>query len=65
MDPILIPTWITTILLSWQVNSGMQHNAKYTFIIDNDQSIVIMNTQTGDMQRCSKDFICEPFKKKE
>ena len=57
MDPILIPTWITTLLLSWQMNTGAHYNAKYSFVVDtNDSSIVVMNSQTGKMWRCSKEL---------
>lgn len=61
MDPILIPTWITTVLLSLQVHAGIQSNAKYSFVIDNnDSTIIVMNSQTGKMWRCNKDLLsCE------
>ena len=56
MDPILIPTWITTLLLSTQVHAGIQDNAKYQFQIDYDHSIIVMNSQTGKMWRCDRDI---------
>ena len=63
MDPILIPTWITTLLLSWQVNSGMQHNARYMFTPEEQGTILVMDTQDGSMSRCTKDYVCEQLKK--
>ena len=54
----IILTLITTTLLSYQVSVGQQHNAKYTFSVDADQSIIVMNTQTGAMHRCTANLQC-------
>lgn len=54
--------WIMIGLLGWQVTMPAVNNAKYAFSIDNDGTIVRMNTQTGAMERCTKDFVCEPKK---
>lgn len=65
MDPILIPTWITTFLLSTQVHAGIQDNAKYQFQIDTDHTIIMMNSQTGKLWRCDPDLKkCEEPKEK-
>lgn len=50
-------------LLGWQVMMPAVNNAKYAFSIDSDGTIVRMNTQTGAMERCTKEFVCEPTKK--
>lgn len=63
MDPILIPTWITTLMLSWQVHTGIQHNARYNFVAEPDGTILVMDTQDGSIARCNKDYVCEPLKK--
>ena len=64
MDPILIPTWITAMLIGLQVNAGIQDNAKYNFAIDKDSTVVIMNSQTGHMWRCNSDLkICTEAEK--
>ena len=64
MDPILIPTWITTVLIGLQVNAGIQENAKYNFAIDKDSTVVIMNSQTGHMWRCNPDLkVCTEAEK--
>lgn len=64
MDPILIPTWITAMLMGFQVNAGIQDNAKYNFAIDKDSTVVIMNSQTGHMWRCNPDLkVCTEAEK--
>lgn len=64
MDPILIPTWIATVLIGLQVNAGIQNNAKYNFAIDKDSTVVIMNSQTGHMWRCNPDLkVCTEAEK--
>jgi|LakMenE01Jun11ns_1017448.scaffolds.fasta_scaffold9538030_2 hypothetical protein len=65
MDPVLIPTWIATILMGYSTTiADFRYNAKYTFVIDKDSSIVVMNSQTGHMWRCDSNLkICsEPMK---
>lgn len=60
MDPILIPTWIATILMTYSTTvADFRYNAKYSFIIDSDHTVVVMNSQTGKMWRCEKDLKCE------
>ena len=46
-------------LLAWQIWMPAVDNAKYSFQIDRDGSIVRMNTQDGSMDRCSADLRCE------
>lgn len=62
MDPVLIPTWIATIMMTYSSTvADFRQNAKYSFVIDNnDSTIVVMNSQTGKMWRCNKDLLtCE------
>ena len=57
MDPVLIPTWIATILMGYSTTiADFRYNAKYSFIIDRDSTIVVMNSQTGQMWRCNADL---------
>jgi hypothetical protein len=50
-------------LLGWQVFMPAVENGKYIFQIDPNGSIVRMNTQNGEMVRCSKELVCEQPKK--
>ena len=52
---------ITAILLGYQTAAPeYRHNSLYTFNIDpNTSEVVIMNTQTGHLYRCTKDFVCD------
>ena len=56
MDIILAA--ITATLMGYQtVAPEFRHNSLYTFNIDpNTSEIVIMNTQTGDLMKCSKEL---------
>ena len=65
MDPVLIPTWIATILMGYSTTvADFRYNAKYTFVIDNDSTVVVMNSQTGHMWRCNSDLkICTDSEK--
>lgn len=54
--------WIMVALLGWQVWMPAVNNAKYTFAIDSDGTIIRMNTQNGSMERCTKNLICESDK---
>ena len=52
--------WLTALmcaLLGYQVSMPAVDNAKYTFTVHNDE-IVRMNTQTGKMVKCDKEFKC-------
>ena len=52
---------IMVALLAQQTYSGLQLNAKYMFSVDMDSSVVVMNTQTGAMARCDREFRCGPW----
>lgn len=58
MDPASI---IMAILMAYQTTAPeFRHNSLYAFNIDpNDSSVVVMNTQSGEIFRCTKDFICD------
>lgn len=55
---------ITAALLGYQTAAPeFRHNSLYTFNIDPATSeIVVMNTQTGQLTRCTKDLVCGPKK---
>lgn len=55
--------WLMVVLLGWQIWMPAVDNAKYTFAVDSDGTIIRMNTQDGSMERCTKDFQCELSKK--
>jgi hypothetical protein len=51
---------ITVILLGVQVSAPeFRHNSLYTFNIDNNGTVVVQNTQTGELYRCSREFECD------
>lgn len=37
-----------------------RNNSLYTFNIDKDSTVIVMNTQTGDLHRCTPKFECTP-----
>lgn len=49
---------LMTALLAYQIMMPQVNNAKYTFQIDIDGTVVRMNTQDGTMERCSADLQC-------
>ena len=51
---------ITAALMGYQTAAPeFRNNSLYAFNIDSaDSSIVVMNTQTGELFRCTKDFEC-------
>jgi hypothetical protein len=51
-------TALMCVLLGYQVSMPAVDNAKYTFTSHQDY-IVRMNTQTGTMEKCDKNFKCE------
>lgn len=55
---------ITAALMGYQTAAPeFRHNSLYTFNIDPATSeIVVMNTQTGELHKCTKDLVCEPKK---
>lgn len=56
----LLLTAIATALLAYQSAAPeFRNNSLYAFNIDpTDSSVVVMNTQTGEMFRCSQQFVC-------
>lgn len=53
---------LMTALLAWQIFMPATNNGMYMFQIDRDGTIVRMNTQTGEMQRCASDLKCDDTK---
>lgn len=49
---------LMTGILAWQVMMPAVNNAKYSFHIDKDGTIIRMNTQDGTMDRCTADLKC-------
>ena len=52
---------ITALLLTYQtVAPEFRHNSLYAFNIDPATSdVVVMNTQTGHLYRCNRNFECD------
>lgn len=51
---------IMAALMTYQTTAPeFRNNSLYAFNIDPiDSSVVVMNTQTGELFRCDRDFIC-------
>lgn len=45
-------------LLGWQIVMPATNNGMYMFQIDRDGTVIRMNTQTGEMERCTPDLRC-------
>jgi predicted regulator of Ras-like GTPase activity (Roadblock/LC7/MglB family) len=57
---ILLSAIMAALMTAQTVDPAFRNNSLYAFNIDGtDGSIVVMNTQTGDLFRCTKDFICD------
>jgi len=52
-------TLIMTCFLGYQVMMPQVNNAKYTFNIDSEGTIIRMNTQDGTMEKCDKNLVCK------
>ena len=65
----LILSAITAALMTYQTAAPeFRHNSLYTFNIDpTNGSIIVMNTQTGHLYKCTKELVCDnpEFKKDE
>ena len=55
----LLLSVVMVVLLAQQTYQGLQLNAKYMFTVDLDGSVIVMNTQTGLMTRCDRNFHCD------
>lgn len=58
----LVLLTLTTLFVGYSaVAPEYRNNSLYTFNIDSkDSSIIVMNTQTGQLHRCTAEFVCEP-----
>jgi predicted regulator of Ras-like GTPase activity (Roadblock/LC7/MglB family) len=57
---ILLSAIMAALMTAQTVDPQFRNNSLYAFNIDGtDGSIVVMNTQTGDLFRCTKDFTCD------
>ena len=45
-------------LLGYQIVMPAVNNGQYMFQIDRDGTVIRMNTQTGEMERCTPDLRC-------
>ena len=45
-------------LLGYQIWMPAVNNGMYLFQIDRDGTVIRMNTQTGEMERCNRDLKC-------
>jgi len=45
-------------LLAWQIWMPAVNNGMWMFQIDRDGTVIRMNTQTGEMERCTADLKC-------
>ena len=59
MELILLS--LTTLFVGYSaVAPEYRNNSLYTFNVDKDSSIIVMNTQTGELHRCTSQFECVP-----
>ena len=58
----LVLLTLTTLFVGYSaVAPEYRNNSLYTFNIDSkDSSVIVMNTQTGELHRCTAGFICTP-----
>lgn len=57
---ILLSSIMAALMTVQTVDPQFRNNSLYTFNIDpTNSSIVVMNTQTGHLYRCTRDFICD------
>lgn len=47
-------------LLAYQIWMPATNNGMWMFQIDRDGTVIRMNTQTGEMERCTPDLRCVP-----
>ena len=45
-------------LLGWQIWMPAVNNGMWMFQIDRDGTVIRMNTQTGEMERCDQNLHC-------
>ena len=57
---ILLSAIMAALMTAQTVDPAFRNNSLYAFNIDSaDSSVVVMNTQTGELFRCTKDFVCD------
>ena len=57
----LVLLTLTTLFVGYSaVAPEYRNNSLYTFNIDRDSSVIVMNTQTGLLHRCTAEFVCAP-----
>lgn len=59
MEMVLLT--LTTLFVGYSaVAPEYRNNSLYTFNIDKDSTVIVMNTQTGELHRCTPTFECTP-----
>ena len=59
MEMILLS--LTTLFMGYSaIAPEYRNNSLYTFNIDRDSTVIVMNTQTGQLHRCTAEFECTP-----
>ena len=57
---VLLSAIMAALMTAQTVDPAFRNNSLYAFNIDSaDSSIVVMNKQTGELFRCTKDFTCD------
>lgn len=57
----LVLLTLTTMFVGYSaIAPEYRNNSLYTFNIDRDSSIIVMNTQSGELHRCTPEFVCAP-----
>ena len=57
---VLLSAIMAALMTAQTVDPAFRNNSLYAFNIDaSDSSIVVMNTQTGELFRCTKEFVCD------
>lgn len=50
---------LTTLFVGYSaIAPEYRNNSLYTFNIDKDGTVIVMNTQTGQLHRCTRQFEC-------
>ena len=57
----LVLLTLTTLFVGYSAAAPeYRNNSLYTFNIDKDSTVIVMNTQTGELHRCTATFECTP-----
>ena len=60
MMELLLAAITTALMTAQTVSPQFRNNSLYTFNIDpTNSTVVVMNTQTGHLYRCTPEFVCD------